>query len=75
MPQSSDKSKKTTKILVSYLCSQDHRILDYVKFKQKTAIQRKNFVKEQKLCFNCLYKANMLKECQSVFRCSVGGCR
>ena len=75
MPQSSDKSKKTTKILVSYLCSQDHRIIDYVKFKQKTAIERKNFLKEQKLCFNCFYKANMLKECQSVFRCSVGGCR
>ena len=49
--------------------------MDCVKFKQKTAIERKNFVKEQKLCFNCLSKAHMLKECQSEFRCRVDGCR
>ena len=70
-----DKSKKTTKTLVCYLCSQDHRIMDCVKFKQKTVVERKNFVKEQKLCFNCLSKAHMLKECQSEFRCRVDGCR
>ena len=49
--------------------------MDCVKFKQKTATERKNFVKEQKLCFNCLSKAHMLKECQSEFRCRVDGCR
>ena len=54
-----DKSKKTTKTLVCYLCSQDHRIMDCVKFKQKTATKRKR----------------MLKECQSEFRCCVDGCR
>ena len=74
-PQSPDKSKKTTKTLVCYLCSQDHRIMDCVKFKQKTVIERKNFVKEQKLCFNCLSKAHMLKECQSELRCRVDGCK
>ena len=49
--------------------------MDCVKFKQKTAIERKNFVKEQKLCFNCLSKAHMLNECRSEFRCRVDGCR
>ena len=70
-----DASKKTTKTLVCYLCFQYRRIMDCVKFKQKTAVERKNFVKEQKLCFNCLSKAHMLKECQSEFRCRVDGCR
>ena len=56
--QSPDKSKKPT-ILVCYLCSQDHRIMDCVKFKQKTATKRKR----------------MLKEYQSEFRCCVDGCR
>ena len=73
-PQSPDKSKKTTKTLVCYLCSQDHRIMGCVKFKQKTVIERKNFVKEQKLSFNFLSKAHMLKECQE-FRCRIDGCR
>ena len=68
------KVKRTTKTLVCYLCSQDHRIMDCVKLKKKTATERKNFVKEQKSCFNCLSKAHMLKECQSEFRC-VDGCR
>ena len=49
--------------------------MDCIKFKQKTATERKNFVKEQKLCFNCLSKAHMLKECQLEFRCCVDGCR
>ena len=49
--------------------------MDCVKFKQKTAIERKNFVKEQKLCYNCLSKAHMLNECQSKFRCRVDCCR
>ena len=58
-PQSPDKSRKTTKTLLFCLCSQDHRIMDCVKFKQKTATKRKR----------------MLKECQSEFRCCVDGCR
>ena len=48
-PHSPSKSKKATKTLVCYLCSRDHRIMDCFKFKQKAAIERKNFVKEQKL--------------------------
>ena len=36
--------------------------MDCVKFKQKTTIEIKNFVKEQKLSFNCLSKAHMLKK-------------
>ena len=49
--------------------------MDCVKFKQKTAIKRKSFVWEQKLCFNCLSKTHGLKEYQSEFRCRVDGCR
>ena len=61
--------KKKTKTLVCYLCSQDHRIMDCIQFKLKTAVKRKNFVKEQNLYFNCLSKAHMFKECQLEFRC------
>ena len=49
--------------------------MDCVKLKKKTATERKNFVKEQKSCFNCLSKAHMLKECQSEFKCRDDGCR
>ena len=44
------KVKKTTKTLVCYLCSEDHRITDCVKFKQKllskakTSLRNKNYV-------------------------------
>ena len=69
------KIKKTTKTLIYYQCYQGHRIIDCVKFKQKTAIERKNFINEQKLCLNCLSKAHMLRECQLEFRCRLDGCR
>ena len=71
----STKVKKTTKTLIYYQCYQGHRIIDCVKFKQKTAIERKNFINEQKLCLNCLSKAHMLRECQLEFRCRLDGCR
>ena len=70
-PQLPDKSKKNTKTLVCYLCSQDHRIMGCIQFKLKTAVKRKDFVKEQNLYFNCLSKAHMFKECQLEFRCLV----
>ena len=60
--ESPDKrSKKTTKTLISSLFSQNHRVMDWVKFKQKTATKRQNFAKKLKLCFNCLSRAHMLK--------------
>ena len=74
--ESPDKrSKKTTKTLISSLFSQNHRVMDCVKFNKKTATKRQNFAKKLKLCFNCLSRAHMLKERQSEFRCRVDGCR
>ena len=49
--------------------------MDCVKLKLKSSTARNNFVKDQKLCLNCLSKAHMLKECHSWFICCVDGCR
>ena len=49
--------------------------MDCVKLKLKSSTERKNFVKDQKVCLNCLSKAHMLKECHSWFICCVDGCR
>ena len=73
--QKKDKERKQVNSFHNSTPKSPDKRKETIKFKWKTAIERKNFVKEQKLCFNCLSKVHMLKECQSEFRCYADGCR
>ncbi|KAG8171729.1 hypothetical protein JTE90_003200 [Oedothorax gibbosus] len=50
----------------SYCTSNDHALLQCSKFKDLTTLQRQTFVKENRLCYNCL-KNHKLANCSSKF--------
>ena len=43
-------------------------------FKAKILDKRKEYVKTEKLCFNCFSKGHSLKDCNSKYRCRVNNC-
>ena len=61
---SSDKDKKDIKC---WLCTKSHRLMDCGVFKAKRLDERKEYVKTEKLCFNCFSKGHSLKECNSKY--------
>ncbi|KAG8173081.1 hypothetical protein JTE90_012653 [Oedothorax gibbosus] len=54
----------------SYCTSNDHAFFQCSKFKDLTTLQRKTFVKENRLCYNCL-KNHKLANYSSKFTCRV----
>ena len=69
-------SDKTTEIVrfKCWLCGNNHRLKDCRRFISKSVSDRKQFIKEHKLCWNCLSKKYAAKECKSNFLCSKGSC-
>ena len=43
-------------------------------FKAKRLDERKEYVKTEKLCFNCFSKGHSLKECNSKYWCRINNC-
>ena len=68
---SSDKDKKDIKC---WLCTKPHRLMDCDVFKAKSLDERKEYVKTEKLCFNCFSKGTSLKDCNSKYQCRVNNC-
>lgn len=52
------------------LCNESHYLSNCNIFAQKSALQRKEYIISQKLCFNCL-GPHMLRECRSKKSCQV----
>ena len=60
--------------LKCWLCGDNHRLKDCKTFISKSIAGRKQFIKEQKLCWNCLSNKHIVKECKSKFSCLKGSC-
>ena len=54
-----------------WLCRENHRLKDCKGFLSKSVKDRKRYIKEQKLCWNCLSNKHIVRECKSKFSCSV----
>ena len=72
MTQNPDKVNKSMKC---WLCKNEHRIMNCEQFLSKIFIEKKDFVSKERLCFNCLAKGHVLKDCKSNFFCRIEGCK
>ena len=53
-------------------CKEKHRMVDCDWFKQISPAKRREFAKENLLCFNCLSSYHVVKNCPSPHRCKCG---
>ena len=56
------------------MCSKDHRLYQCDAFKSKNPRERADFVKSNRLCFNCLSSKHHVKQCKSATRCRANSC-
>ena len=61
---SSDRDKKD---ILCWLCTKPHRLMTCDVFKAKSLDEREDYVKTEKLCFNCFSKGHSLKDCNSKY--------
>ena len=55
-----------------YCSASEHRIYNFRDFRKKTVPERRDFVKTNHLCFNCLEKGHGINQCtnsKSFFTC------
>ena len=64
----------TASILICPLCTGQHRLWKCELMKAKSPEERKGFVRQARLCDNCLGSGHMAKDCRSKMRCQVNGC-
>ena len=57
------KKSKTNKKFTCWACKNDHKLMFCDEFLNKDVYDRKQFVIDQKLCFNCLSKNYQVKDC------------
>ena len=79
--RSSSHSANTDKVISKtnsrrcYLCHEGHTLFGCQRFKQMKPMERVDFAKKAGLCFNCLNKGHMTKDCSLNRLCSVDGCK
>jgi hypothetical protein len=79
-----DQSKKTASSMSTnvkslnfsqcLLCDQSHKLFQCQAFKELKPFERLKFVKENKLCENCLYSNHKVEDCKRPTVCTVPGC-
>ena len=57
-----------------WFCKNNHRLMDYPSFKNRSISERREFVKENKICFNYLSKTHINKDCKASFICREQNC-
>ena len=72
MAQNRDKVNKGIKC---WLGKNEHRLMNCEQFLNKSFTEKKDFVNKEKLCFNCLAKGHVLKDCKSNFFCRIERCK
>ena len=56
------------------MCNSNHGLFQCNTCKLLEPKMRSKFVKEKRLCFNCLCPGHFTRECRKKFRCTVQGC-
>ena len=64
----------TAPIITCPLCSDQHRLWKCELMKAKSPEERKSFVRQARLCDNCLGSGHMAIDCRSKMMCQVNGC-
>ena len=62
------------KSLKCYVCSEEYRVIDCPIFSSCSIDQKIQHAKEQRLCFSCLNRGHVTRECKSKVRCDANGC-
>ena len=62
------------KPLKCYVCSEEHRVIDCPTFSSCSINQKIQHAKDQRLCFSCLNRGHVTRDCKSKARCDVNGC-
>ncbi|XP_028399260.1 uncharacterized protein LOC114522717 [Dendronephthya gigantea] len=62
------------KPLKCYVCSEEHRVVECPTFSNCTTDQRIQHAKNQRLCFSCLNRGHLTRECKSKTKCGIDGC-
>ena len=57
-----------------WLCTNKRKITFYDQFKEKSLSEKKKFIEQEKLRWNCLAKGHSLKNCESEVLCRVSNC-
>lgn len=55
-------------------CKQEHRLFHCQQFKSMRLQERIKFVKDNKICENCLLTNHLVKDCRNQMTCGVPGC-
>ena len=75
MTQSEDSPQANTALtVICPLCSGQHRLWKCELMKAKSPEERKSFVRQARLCDNCLGTGHMAMDCRSKMKCQVNGC-
>ena len=66
--------KEECKNIKCWVCTKPHRLIDCDNFKGKTPDERKEYIKTERLFYNCFLKGHNLKDCKSAYRCRIDNC-
>ena len=57
-----------------YVCDNEHKVLECPTLADSTVAERIQIVKDSRLCFSCLNKGHITRDCRSRKRCDKNGC-
>ena len=70
-----DKTNQENLKIICWLCMGNRKISNCEKLKNESTENRRNLVKQKKLCFNCLSNTHMINTCKSKRHCQVDNCQ
>ena len=60
--------------MISWFCQKDHKLTACKTFVSLNLEEKKRFVEEKQLCWNCLSKGQKIKDCKSTTKCRIDSC-
>ena len=60
--------------IICWYCLKDHKLTACETFISLNLEENKSFVKEKQLCWNCLLKGHIIKDCASTAKCRIDSC-
>ena len=67
-------AQRDKRIIQCYVCSEDHRVVECPTFSNCSYEEKIQHVKKQRLCFSCLNRGHITKDCRSTVKCCVDDC-
>ena len=67
---SANESQRENKPRIKWwLCLDEHCLMDFGEFRSKSIDERKDFAKKEILCWNCMSKSHIAKDCTYKYNC------